>query len=144
MVERADSLTAEFRALRRVACGGTSTQARHYQFVDAAPLPLGYYRLRQVDVDGVVTFGPVIASRAGLPEAGLAAYPSPATASLTVVGATGPELEVRDQLGRLMLRSATTAAPALQLSVQSLPSGTYFVLDMKTGKRLRFVKTSAP
>lgn len=141
-VERADSLASSFRALGRVASAGTTTLARTYQFVDARPLALGYYRLRQVDLDGTATFSPVVAVKAQLPSAGLAAYPSPAATTLTVTGAVGPALEIRDQLGLLVQRVATTASPWQQLTVSSLPSGTYFVRDAATGKSQKFLKGS--
>lgn len=141
-VERADNPAAGFQALGRLASGGTSTQARTYQFVDARPLALGYYRLRQVDLDGTTTFSPVVAVRAELPPAGLAAYPSPAVETLTVTGATGTELELLDQTGRLVRRVPATASPWQQVQVGGLPGGTYFVRDPATGKSRRFVKSS--
>ncbi len=143
VVERTDSSVAGFRAVGRVVGAGTSSLARSYQFVDATPLaPRGYYRLRQVDRDGTTTFSPVIAVATQLPGASLAAYPLPASASLTVVGATGCQLAILDQLGRTLQRVASPAASVRQLDVSQLPTGSYYVRDETTGRSTRFVKIS--
>jgi hypothetical protein len=139
-IERADNPAQGYQALSHVASAGTSSQPRRYQFVDVAPLRLGYYRLRQVDRDGTSTYGPVVAVATQPLGAGLAAYPIPATASLTVTGAAGAPLEIVDQLGRPVQRVPATAAARQQLDVRRLPAGTYFVRDIATGQRVRFVK----
>ena len=52
-----------FRRLGWVTGQGSSSAAHAYQFDDgtfaAAPGPLVYYRLRQLDTDGTATFSPV-------------------------------------------------------------------------------------
>lgn len=125
-----------FEALGRVAGAGTSAQARHYQFRDAAPLALGYYRLRQVDADGTSSFSPVVAVRASEP-ATLQAYPSPAAATLTLSCPGGSSLDLYDQQGRLLRR---LAAGPQQLDVSTLPAGLYVLHEASTGQRLRFEK----
>jgi hypothetical protein len=140
VVERADNPAEGYQLLGRVASAGTSSQARRYQFSDVAPLALGYYRLRQVDRDGASTFSPVVAVATQSSGAGLAAYPIPATATLTVSAAAGAQLEVVDQLGRAVQRGPATAAALQQLDVRHLPAGSYFVRDITTGQRVKFVK----
>jgi len=139
-VERADNPAQGYQVLSRVASAGTSSQPRRYQFVDVAPLGFGYYRLRQVDRDGTRTYSPVVAVATQLPGTGLAAYPIPATATLTVTGATDTPLEIVDQLGRPVQRVPATAAARQQLDVRRLPVGTYFIRDMVTGQRVKIVK----
>ncbi len=142
VVERAANPAQSFEALRRVAGMGTSSQPQRYQFVDANPLSLGYYRLRQVDRDGTTSYGPVVVVAARVPAAGLAAYPIPAAATLTITGAgAGAPLDILDQTGRMVQRMA---APGVQasLDVRHLPVGNYFVRDATTGQRVRFVKTA--
>jgi len=140
VVERADHPAQGYQALGRVASAGTSSQSRSYQFVDAAPLGLGYYRLHQVDRDGTSTFGPVVAVATPLPGTNLAAYPIPATATLTVTGAAGAPLEIIDQLGRAVQRVPAAATGRQQLDVRGLPAGSYFVQNLASGQRIKFVK----
>lgn len=142
VVERAATPGQGFEALHRVTSNGTSNQPQRYQFVDATPLSLGYYRLRQVDRDGTATYGPVVVVAARVPAAGLAAYPIPAATTLTITGAVaGTPLDILDQTGRTVQR---VAAPSAQvpLDVRHLPVGNYFVRDATTGQRVRFVKTA--
>lgn len=140
-VERAADAQKSFQTIGRVRCAGTTTQAQAYQFVDAtaAPGALGYYRLRQVDLDGTETFGSVLAVQ-GMPLANrLVAYPSPTAGPLAVVGGAGAQVTILDQLGRPVQR-AHLSPDLPQLDVRSLPSGQYFLQDDATGQRTRFAK----
>lgn len=142
VVERAATPGQGFEALFRMTSKGTSSQPQRYQFVDANPLSLGYYRLRQVDRDGTTTYGPVVAVAARVSAASLTAYPIPAVATLTITGAApGAPLDILDQTGRAVQRVATPAALS-PLDVHQLPAGTYFVRDVTTGQRVRFVKAN--
>ena len=136
VVERAaDGRT--FAGLGRVEAQGTSSRRQDYTLPDTAPLPgLSYYRLRQVDQDGKVTYSAVRTVRFdGSPAApSLLAYPNPATAQgfqvLTAnLGTTGGTVLVHDNLGRLVLTQvvATGAAEAAVRPAQPLASGLYFV-----------------
>ncbi|RZL16008.1 MAG: T9SS type A sorting domain-containing protein [Hymenobacter sp.] len=119
-----------------------SAQPRHYQLLDSGPDLLKYYRLRQVALDGTETLGPVVAVRADPATAALAAYPSPATALLTVRGPVGTSFRLADQAGRRVGGATITAARSPQLDVRSLPAGVYFVQDAATGNSIRFVKAN--
>lgn len=131
-----------FEALHRVAGKGTSSQPQRYQFTDATPLNLGYYRLRQVDRDGTTAYGPVVTVAARAAAASLAAYPIPAAATLTVTGAApGAALDIFDQAGRPVQRVAAPGAQA-PLDVRHLATGIYFVRDATTGQQVRFVKVA--
>jgi hypothetical protein len=99
-----------------------------------------YYRLRQVDVDGSETFGPVVAVEATAPTSGLVVYPSVTAAQLTVVVAAGTQLSICDQLGQPWQQVTATTQP---VNVQSLPSGVYVVRNLTTGQSSRFVKVNA-
>ncbi|NML64161.1 T9SS type A sorting domain-containing protein [Hymenobacter sp. RP-2-7] len=139
VVERAASGEASFAALGQVAGAGSSPQTHSYQYVDAAPLALGYYRLRQVDATtGRVSYSPVVAVQSGRVET-LAAYPSPAAATLTVASAAATQVTIFDQLGRLQ-QSATLAGGPQQVDVSSLPAGVYYLREASTGQSVRFVK----
>jgi hypothetical protein len=69
-----------FTTLGKVGAAGTSQTAKAYQYFDAVPArPISYYRLKQLDVDGRESYGPVAVVRlagatAPLP---LTIYPNP-------------------------------------------------------------------
>ncbi|MGV3642116.1 MAG: T9SS type A sorting domain-containing protein, partial [Adhaeribacter sp.] len=68
-----------FRETARVKGAGNSQQARSYSFTyRPAGSGLLYFRLRQADLDGQVTFSPIVAvSGNPAPEVFLQAYPNP-------------------------------------------------------------------
>ncbi|MFD2720762.1 T9SS type A sorting domain-containing protein [Hymenobacter monticola] len=143
VVERADDQSDAFRAIGQVKGAGNSIQPQQYQFVDANPLALGYYRLRQVDADGKEEFSPIVAVKSALKAAELAAYPSPAVETLTVTGAAGASFGVFNQFGQKLLEAKMTLEQRQQLDVRSLPNGVYFLKDLSTGQSTRFVKTAS-
>jgi hypothetical protein len=142
VVERAESASAEFRALGQVKSAGNSLEARRYQFVDATPGELRYYRLRQVDLDGRESFSPVVAVQPEPRSARLAAYPSPATGILTVSGAAGTRVSIYDRMGHHVQTAEISLAQVQQVDVRSLPNGVYFVHNATTGERTKFVKAT--
>ncbi len=116
----------------RVAAAGSTTTTRTYAWPDA-PAPAGqlFYRLRQVDLDGSLTYSPVrVVTLSGpSPVPGLIAYPSPAARELTVElpAPAGPtELVLLDPLGRVVRRTTTQLLRAV-LDVRHLPAGTYLL-----------------
>ncbi|QKG51409.1 T9SS type A sorting domain-containing protein [Hymenobacter sp. BRD67] len=130
-VERSPDGTS-FARIGTVAAAGISSNARHYELLDAA-LPAGvataYYRLRQVDIDGTLSYSPVrVVTLAA--QAGLTLYPNPATApGATLSGAQpGTVVTVYDALGRLVTSAPADAAGTAALALPTgLPAGVYVV-----------------
>ena len=116
---------ARFAEVGRVAAAGTTATAHDYALTDAgigrqaAGQPV-YYRLRQVDRDGTVAYGPVRPVRFAGATA-LTVYPSPTTANaaldLRALPAGSYQVRVLDALGRVVF-----AAPAAGLSELTLPA----------------------
>lgn len=129
-IERATGeAPAVFAELGRVAGLGSSSQAHSYQYLDAAPNSLNYYRLRQVDTDGTATYSPVVAVQArGRRTAG--AYPVPVQRGQrlhsSLPATTRPSLT--DLLGR-PVACPTLPAPdgTLDVDTQNLRPGTYWL-----------------
>ncbi|MGI4872968.1 MAG: discoidin domain-containing protein [Janthinobacterium lividum] len=76
----------DFTALSWVAGAGNSQTMRVYQYPDASPLrPTGYYRLKQLDLSGAATYGPVVAVQLAAGEAvSVSLYPNPTADQATV------------------------------------------------------------
>jgi hypothetical protein len=143
VVERADSSPENFRALGQVAGAGTTMQRTQYNFVDTRPAVLSYYRLRQIDRDGITSFSPVVFVKTAVSNLPLVVYPSPATETVVVTGAVGTRFALFDQLGRQLHTGEVLAGTRPTLDVRALPGGVYFVRDLATGSSRRFVKVAA-
>jgi hypothetical protein len=118
-----------FTELGRVAGLGSSSQAHRYQYLDAAPGSLTYYRLRQVDADGTATYSPVVAVQASGRRT-LGAYPVPVLRGQrlhTPLPATARPV-LTDLLGRPV---ACPTLPALDgtldMDTQNLRPGAYWL-----------------
>lgn len=135
-VERAATDAAGFVELGRMAGAGTSAQSHSYQYVDPTPLALAYYRLRQVDAAGNISYSPVVAVQSNLV---LSAYPSPAASTLTVTSPVATQVAIWDQHGRLV-HQTLLASGSQVMDVSQLPAGLYVLHAPSTGQRLRFEK----
>lgn len=141
-VERATAGTPEqYQAIGQVAAAGTSTQALDYNFTDASPLELGYYRLQQVDKDGTSTYSPVIAVRA-TPVLALQAYPNPTNGTLTITGAKDARFSLVNQLGQVVQQGTLALSQTCELDFSSQPNGMYFLRDQATGTTVKIAKTA--
>jgi hypothetical protein len=130
-----------FTTITKVSAQGTTIQAHTYAILDQAALAAKlYYRLHQVDTDDKDYFSPVVPLAATEAAVTLALYPNPAHSYLTVAAAAGEQVQIIDLTGRVL---QTTILPASgQLSVESLPAGTY-LLRVQLGSQpriLRFTK----
>lgn len=141
-----------FQALDQVAGQGQADTEQSYGYVDAQPLPgLSYYRLRQVDLDGSVSYSELRSVRLGSANRFtlLRAYPNPAGESLTLQvhlpHTTDVQLEVLDARGRRVLhqhQALTAGEQTLSLATESLSSGVYLLRLQASGEQLtlRFLR----
>lgn len=117
-----------FEAIMEIPGMGTSLALTQYEAVDRSPLPgLGYYRLRQTDLDGTTTISDVVSVTMELPE--IRAFPNPVRDLLTLHGASqsGPQVvELSDQLGRIVVQQVHPEGP-VQVDMQLYPAGVYHV-----------------
>ena len=133
--QTAQTPDVKFETLGFVASAGTSTQAANYTFRDAAaPAAGAYYRLRQLDQDGIATYSPVVAIGAAAGPLApvptlLAPLPQPATDWLHVqLAGTDEEVTLRllDGLGRTVHQQR--ARQQAQLAVGGFPPGLYYLV----------------
>jgi hypothetical protein len=128
---------ASFAALGTVAGQGTSAAAHTYTFVDAQPAAgAAYYRLRQVDTDGMASYSPVVVVQGGEVAAPteVVAVPNPSTgqfALLTNLPASGQlRGTVVNMLGQSVLvlnEQLPAGAARLPLDLSAQPAGVYLV-----------------
>ena len=144
IIERSPGGKGQWETVGQVAAAGTSDRSLDYQLTDYAPLPLAYYRLRTVDLDGSTSFSPLIRlARTQLPrvELALALYPNPAHGHTNIEFALPQETEAVVRLHSFSGQLLTTHSIAgkggnnrLTLDLSQLPSGTYLLSVATPGK----------
>ncbi|HEX8325905.1 MAG TPA: T9SS type A sorting domain-containing protein [Hymenobacter sp.] len=123
----------EFARIGEVKGAGNSTKRVNYAFEDKAPLTgLSYYRLRQTDTDGTVSYSPVVTVQAAGAawDARVTAVPNPSAGRFEIWTSATEVLaaEVFNILGVRVPTQATLAAhKRLQFDLSSQPAGVYFV-----------------
>jgi len=145
----------EFTALGTVAGAGSSATPRSYSYRDAAPLAgLSYYRLKQTDPDGTLSYSPVaavrVAATATLTNCDI--FPNPATDRITVAWtATQPAAitswtltNANGQLVRTGTLAELASANSFTLDLTVCNAGVYVLNLLSNGQsvqRSRVVKS---
>ena len=111
---------------------GNSNETLHYQFTDASPLAgTNYYRLLQMDTDGTAIYSDVIsANNEQAQSKEIEAYPNPAKEKVRISGVDESEvleLNVRNMNGNVLNLSRTMIGDDLELNINELEDGVYFV-----------------
>ncbi|WP_162903167.1 FG-GAP-like repeat-containing protein [Taibaiella koreensis] len=123
-------------AIGKVKAAGNSTGIVNYHFSDPQVLQeKNYYRLIQTDIDGKQTVSPVRSLLINGPAAMLV-YPNPASNEVTVrlPGNGTATIIVYNNIGQEVYRKQASAASA-QLSLATLPSGSYYLVMLQNGKQ---------
>jgi hypothetical protein len=140
-VERAAGAEGTFQAIGKVQAAGSSTKTSAYRLVDAQPLALGYYRLRQVDRDGTTAYSPVVAVKAALAQA-LQAYPNPTAGRLTLHGPAATGFTLFNWLGQVVQQGTFSLNETQQLDLRAQPNGVYYLREHAAGATLKVVKAA--
>jgi hypothetical protein len=144
-VERSADGT-RYATLASLTAAGTSTAAHNYQFLDAAaPASTSYYRLRQVDLDGIAVYSPVVVlTRAASTSSSAVvakpqAFPTLFTDALSVLlpGAEAPQaatVALFTTEGRQVYASSVqlTATPLALSGLPALSPGLYILRTTTT------------
>jgi hypothetical protein len=142
IVERSADGEKGFIAIATLKAAGTTATAQNYQFLDENPLPVSYYRLRQVDLDGKSDMSKIISLQSKDKRLTLdKAFPSPVSSELTVQYSAERNgnltLQVVDIFGRLILTkdvNATEGGNVAKLNLENVATGAY-VLMLTDGQK---------
>jgi hypothetical protein len=143
VIERSQVEVSDFKSIGSVKGNGTTTSEKQYRFVDRNPFTgTSYYRLKQVDFNGDITYSPVLAINVKASQDLLILYPNPATNVLNVdLGDVNAfkEIEFRivNAVGKEVFRQTATKlnSHSLAIPVSDLPAGTYYLVLIKDGIR---------
>lgn len=119
-----------------VAIGKVSAQGKSatYNFTDANPLSISYYRLRAIDYDGKeMTSKAVSVSRNSN---GLKVYPTLVADNITIAAEGENSFNIINLLGQVLISGNFDTQK--EISTATLPRGTYFV--SVAGATVKFVK----
>lgn len=120
---------ASFRELGRVTGAGTTNQIQNYTWTDRQPVQgMNFYRLRQVDYDGSITYSAIVHAKMEAEEVGLRVYPMVLQrgASFTLESTAAGQVKVFNHLGQLAKTYQVSAGRQL-LPTQDLAAGQYYL-----------------
>jgi Outer membrane protein Omp28/Secretion system C-terminal sorting domain len=148
-IERADD-SQKFITIGRIKAAGESAQKQVYTFTDLSPLPLSYYRLKQVDLDNQTIFSSIISLKRQKENFKINnLYPSITKDKLTIE-VTIPEIKTIDLsiiniLGyKVWSKTLNNVVGNLiePIDVETLNSGIYFlhIQNEETVLTRRFIK----
>ena len=135
----------QFEALGRGIGAGTSTVVNHYALTDENPFEgLSFYRLKQVDFDGTVTYSNTLSVEFGDASNDFVVYPNPGKHGdqLTIAGEITPDtkIELVDQTGRVVLEQQIyRSEDRVLLNLSSVQAGLYSIRFIQ-GQRVQVKK----
>lgn len=137
IIERQVEGSDQFQQVGEVAGAGNVELEQGYVFIDEAPhTGLNYYRLRQMDFDGTMSFSPIATVRFHA-SAGISLFPNPATDVISVQLPTGATLfgllNVAGQATGVRFREQNGL---FKTDLSELPAGVYFLRAQLADQRL--------
>ena len=138
IVEHSMDGDSSFSFLATMPANGNSSGISSYRYIHEAPLPgLHFYRLKEIDMDGRITYSPVASAKIGTDGIGFTVSPNPTSDVLVIKyttrsGATGIRISTID--GRI-LRYVTVHPGDMQttLSMTGLAKAVYIVELINSG-----------
>lgn len=123
-----------------IAGVGNSESLLNYEWTDENPLsPLSYYRLRQIDSDGQFSYSKLVKVVRENHVNAVSVFPNPNTGVFNVVWSeninTEVQMELFDLTGRVLHRQVFSET-ANTVNLESLPTGTYFMILQNEAERL--------
>jgi hypothetical protein len=108
---------------------GESNQANAYVFHHTKPQKVEYYRIKGIEKSGKVFYSKVMeANRNNDLESPLfQLYPNPAKGQITISGTEAADFQILNVLGHALLEGKIEPNAPLQVKIESLSAGTYFV-----------------
>ncbi len=130
------------------AAGGNSNTTFDYHFADQSPANgINYYRLQQVDIDGISIFSYIVHASIDVHGAHIKIYPNPAVNQITANGVTNIQrVDIYDMDGRKVISKATNDQAVLSIDISHFSPGTYILFfydhDGKIAARNKFIKVN--
>ncbi len=136
-----------FTSLTTVKAKGNTAFSNSYFFTDVSPVSgINYYRLKEVDVNGVVTYSKIVSvTKSGNTVVML--YPNPAVdkVSLRIISSTlhTATFGIFDYAGRTLMQKEAQVGigtTSISFTISSLSKGVYFIKSDDSTVRIKFEK----
>ena len=103
---------------------GTANKVNEYEYEDKAPLlGINYYRLKQVDIDGIFEYSKVITVHFSK-ERVLQLYPNPTNGKLQIDGIDQGEIVIVNAIGKTIYQQNYSGT---ELDISAIANGVYFL-----------------
>ncbi len=109
-----------------VEANGNSSTVNNYQFVDAKPENINYYRLKSVDVTGDFQYSEIKKVNFAEPTDIVKVYPNPSNGTINISVNEAAKYSVMDVNGKIVSEGEVDA----QIKLSDLPTGLYMVKVM--------------
>lgn len=136
-----------FTTLGVIASKGNSSTNLAYRYTHYYPMDgVNYYRLKQIDLNGKISYSQVIAINLNVPDAEPFLYPNPANKSINInLGSSVGHADVllySSDMRLLRKLNLNIAGLTSNIDISQLLPGVYFIQVNKNGKKilLRFIK----
>jgi Secretion system C-terminal sorting domain len=126
----------DFQKIGWVDGHGSTSEEKHYTFIDTKPLPgMNYYRLRQMDYDGRFEYSHIVSVEKI--SDGVYLYPNPASDILNIQNAASGSYQIKSVFGTILGQGVL--GDDSQIDISHFPQGTYLFYP-ESGKPLIFNK----
>jgi hypothetical protein len=109
---------------------GTSGTTQFYSANDPHPYRgISYYRLKQTDIDGKISYSPIVSVKLIEENAGVSVYPNPASNQMVIhfPSQGNYQVAVVGISGQIVLNAVSVSAHDLTIDVSQLKAGNYFI-----------------
>jgi hypothetical protein len=131
----------EFDKIGEVQGAGTTTEVQFYEFLHQNPqVGNNYYRLKQVDFDENYEYTNILNIEYRIMNIEYRIFPNPATNYITVEGIKEGELAQIFNVNGQLVKEFQMQSSSHRLTIDELPSGTYFVKMGEQVKKLIIAK----
>ena len=130
IIERSANGTTGWNAIDSIGGAENSNTLLYYHASDKMPLSVGFYRLRQIDIDGHETFSNILVVRFNKSSSDLLVYPNPVGDEITVLfPCKASRILIKSIEGReVVLKDLVTLSGGVKIRLPKLQSGYYWIV----------------
>jgi Secretion system C-terminal sorting domain len=140
LLEKSTHSKKDFQTIGKIAAQPNATPPQYFQFLDAHPADLTYYRLKMVDENGQFSLSKTIALARTSTKNQVVIYPNPARSVLNIQSNPSnfqkATVQLMDVAGKMVVQQAfLNPHSTLNLDIQNLSAGLYTLIVQIDGQR---------
>jgi len=117
----------QFEKIGMMNAKGTATA---YRFTDAKPIHgINYYRLKIKDINGSISYSPIVSANYQIKDNAFSVYPNPANKTIKIIineGLMNGTLEIRNAAGVLLMQQPMKSTQT-DIDISNFPSGVLYI-----------------